>query len=225
MKNRSQLACYFAGMLLLAIVWTSCTYSRFTKKSYAQAQKEKPYDVIIVPGVPYNKGETSNVMKMRVLWAKYLYDSGFTKNIIFSGSDVYSPYVEGIIMKLMANSLGIPADKTFSETKAEHSTENIYYSWKMAKSMGFKKIALATDPFQAGTLKNFVKRYCPHVQQIPIVMGTLNLNNRVLPIINDSAAYDKKFISITERESLRERLRGTRGLKIKALVEAEEKLK
>jgi uncharacterized SAM-binding protein YcdF (DUF218 family) len=211
-------------MLLLAIGWTSCN-SRFSKKSYEQAKKGKPYDVIIVPGVPYNRGVINNVMKMRVLWAKHLYDSGFAKNIIFSGSSVYSPYVEGVVMKIMADSLGIPSDKTFSETKAEHSTENIYYSWKMAKAMGFKKIALATDPFQAGTLRRFIKKYCPDMQPIPIIMGTLDLNHRVLPGINDSSAFVKDFVSITERETFWQRLKGTRGLKIKEEVEAEAKNK
>ena len=211
-------------MSILLVVWTltSCSPSRYSKKCFAQAKLDKPYDVVIVPGVPYKPGVTNNVMKMRVLWAKYLYDSGFTKHIIFSGSAVYSPYVEGIVMKIMADSLGIPPSITFSETKAEHSTENIYYSWKMAKAMGFEKIALATDPFQARTLKGFVKEYCAGMTSVPIALGILDLNSRILPVINDSGALVKDFVSITERESFRQRLRGTRGLKVKAQIEAEK---
>src|SRR5690606_31947372 len=129
-------------------------------KKYEHAKTVRPYDVIIVPGIPYEKENTSSIMNMRLQWAKHLYDSGFAQNIIFSGSAVYSPFVEGKAMKAIADSMGIPPEHTFYETKAEHSTENVYYSWKMANEMGFKKIALATDPFQSAMLKSFMKKYC-----------------------------------------------------------------
>src|SRR5690349_9113608 len=147
LKKFFKIFLYFHVFLATAMLLTHCSFSHYAKKSYERAKKEKPFDVIIVPGVPYEKENTTSIMTMRILWAKQLYDSGFTKNIIFSGSAVYSPYVEGITMKIIADSLGIPPEHTFSETKAEHSTENVYYSWKMAKQMGFEKIALSTDPF------------------------------------------------------------------------------
>src|SRR5688572_23800179 len=125
--------------LTLGLFQTSCTFSKYALKSYEAAKKQKPYDVIIVPGIKYEGKNTASVMKMRLYWAKHLYDSGYCKNIIFSGSAVYTPYIEGIVMKVMADSLGVPEDKIFSETKAEHSTENAYYSWRMAKELGFKK--------------------------------------------------------------------------------------
>jgi uncharacterized SAM-binding protein YcdF (DUF218 family) len=199
----------------MGLVFTHCTFTHYAKKSYADAKKQKPYDVIIVPGVPYEGENTTGVMKMRLFWAKHLYDSGYAKNIIFSGSSVYSPYVEGIVLKIMADSLGIPPDRTFSETKAEHSTENVYYAWKMAKSMGFNKIALATDPFQAGMLRSFMRRYCPGMKAIPIIFDTMDIDEKKLPKINLQPAYVKNFIPITKRESFWERFRGTLGKKVK----------
>src|SRR5690606_30556207 len=141
--------------LAMALVFTHCSFNNYAKKAYAKAEKEKPFDVIIVPGVPYDKAATTSVMTLRLFWAKHLYDSGFAKNIIFSGSSVYTPFFEGKVMKIMADSLGIPADHTFYETNAEHSTENLYYSWKMAKEKGFQKIALASDPYQSALLRRF----------------------------------------------------------------------
>jgi uncharacterized SAM-binding protein YcdF (DUF218 family) len=212
---------YFSGVLTLGFLLTHCTFSHYAKKTYAQAKKEKPFDVIIVPGAPYLYGSVSNVIKMRLYWAKQLYDSGYTKNIIFSGSSVYTPYVEGIVMKIMADSLGIPSDHTFSETCAEHSTENIYYSWKMAKEMGFTKIGLATDPYQAGMLRNFTKKYCPDIKPIPIIFGTMEIGNKTLPKIDSTAAYVENFVSITKRESFWQRLRGTRGKRVKEEIECQ----
>lgn len=209
--------------LLVGLLCTHCTFSHYAKKSYAQAKKERPYDVVIVPGVPYEGVQTTGVMKMRLYWAKHLYDSGFTKNIIFSGSSVYSPYVEGIVMKVMADSLGIPPQNTFSETKAEHSTENAYYGYRMAKELGFTKIALATDPFQAGMLRSFIRRFCPGMDAIPIVFDTMNIDEKELPIVDPSSAYVAAFVSITTRESFWERMRGTLGKKVKEEAKADMK--
>lgn len=215
LKKFLKIFLYFHVFLAVALLLTHCSFSHYAKKCYERAEKEKPFDVIIVPGVPYQKDNTTSIMTMRLYWAKQLYDSGFTKNIIFSGSSVYSPYVEGIAMKIMADSLGIPSDHTFSETKAEHSTENIYYGWKLAKEMGFEKIALSTDPFQAGLLRSFVRKYTPGVKSIPIVFDRLDMDGKTLPHIDDTPAFVSDFTSIMERESFWQRFRGTMGRRVK----------
>jgi len=215
---------YVHVVLAFALLLTHCSFSHYARKSYERAEKRKPYDAVIVPGVPYEKENTTSVMKMRILWAKYLYDSGMTKNIIFSGSAVYSPYVEGIAMKIIADSLGIPPAHTFSETTAEHSTENVYYSWKLAKEMGFQKIAIASDPFQSRLLKSFAKKYCPGVVTIPVVFERLNTDDKPLPVIDLTTAYRENFVSILKRESWWQRFRGTMGRKVKDEVKAEKEL-
>lgn len=198
-------------MLFFGARYTIFTY---TKKAFQQAEQESPFDVVIVPGIPYVHGKESKVMKMRVLWAKHLYDQGITRNIIFSGSSVYTPYAEGIIMKSMADSLGIPSINTFPETEAEHSTENLYYGWKLAKEKGFKKIGLATDPFQSLMLNRFRKRNFPEVQPIPIVFDLLDLSGKQLPEVNIKEAHNDGFVSIKERETFCQRMRGTLGKKV-----------
>lgn len=213
---------YFHVFLAFALFLTHCSFKRYAEKSYLRAKKEKPYDVIIVPGVPYEKENTTSVMLMRILWAKHLYDSGYTRNVIFSGAAVYSPYVEGIAMKIIADSLGIPADHTFTETEAEHSTENIYYSWKLAKNMGYKKIALATDPFQSRMLRSFINKFCPGVSSVPIVFDKIDMEATPLPPINFDSAFRREFVSIMEREGFWQRLRGTMGRRIKAEVNGKE---
>ena len=213
--------------VLLIIIITShtfsaCTFSRFSKKSYEKAVAAKPYDAIIVPGLPYDKDKTSSVMNMRIFWAKYLYDSGFTQNIIFSGGAVYTPFVESIAMKVMADSLGIPSSHTFSETEAEHSTENVYYSWKMAKGLGFKKIAVATDPFQAAMLRSFIRKHTPGVDVIPIIYDKIDFKGQELPKIDTTSSYRRDFVSIKEREGFVERFRKTMGKRIKDEKKLEE---
>lgn len=208
--------------LTCGLLLTHCSFQRYARKSFERAKKEIPFDVIIVPGVPYQDTAMNVIYKARVLWAKYLYDSAFTKNIIFSGSAVYTPYYEATTMMMYADSLGLPTKNLFAETQALHSTENIYFGWKMAKSMGFKKIALATDPFQSRLLKSFIEKYTPGVYTIPIQFEKINTKGIVFPKINDRAAFVDNFIPLPKRQGFWERFRGTRGKRVKEEIEKEK---
>ena len=106
----------------------------------------KQYDVIIVPGIQFVEPAWDRVLQMRLIWAKHLFDRGLAKNIITSGSSVYTPYVEAKIMAEYLVAMGVPRKHVFVETRAEHSTENLWYGFKLAKKIGFKSVALASDP-------------------------------------------------------------------------------
>ena len=210
----------FIALLVCSIVvfLNSCIYSQKTVKRLLTESESKVYDVVIVPGIPLEDGKWSRTMKGRVYWAKYLYDRGITKNIMFSGSAVYTPYYEGIAMSLYAIALGIPAEHVFYETAAEHSVENVYYCYVKATAMGFNKIALASDPFQTKNLSKFTrKRISPDVAMLPFVTDTLKMlePNMLDPVIDIEKAFKKDFISIKEREGFFKRLKGTMGRNIK----------
>lgn len=173
--------------------------------------------MIAVPGVPFTEDGWDSTMKARVYWAKHLYDKGIAKNIMFSGSAVGSPYFEGEIMALYAKALGIPEKKIYTETKAEHSTENLYYVYLKSKKLGFKHIALATDPFQAKQLKRFAKKkISPDVGIIPIVFDTLRKMQpfMISPKIDYQKAYKSNFVPLSQRESFWKRFKGTMGKNI-----------
>lgn len=174
----------------------------------------KSYDIIVVPGVPLENGKWSTTMKARICWSKYLYDKGIAKNIMYSGSAVYTPYIEAKIMALYAEAIGIPKENIYTETKAEHSTENIYYSFLLSKKLNFKTVALASDPFQTKMLKKFTrKRINADIDLIPIVFDSLKAMNisNIDPLINIQKAFVKDFIPLTERENFLQRLRGSWG--------------
>lgn len=176
--------------------------------------QQQPYDAIIVPGYPYDGNGWNMVLKLRIRWANYLYKKGIAKNIIFSGAAVYTPFVESKVMALYAEAMGIPKENIFTEETAEHSTENIYYSYCLAKKCGFKKIALATDPFQTNNLVTFIRKYEIPVNLLPSVFDMLSLQSTIEPKIDASTAKKENFVSLTERETLYQRIRGTLGKKI-----------
>jgi hypothetical protein len=203
---------YFFAVSFLS----SCVFFRpKPSKLFERAKKNAPYDAIIVPGVPYFETQKDSVMKGRVMWANYLIQKGIAKNVIFSGAAVYSPYVEAKVFSLYAQALGTPKDKIFIEDKAQHSTENVYYSYCLAKKLAFKKLAVATDIFQSPQLMGFTNRKIKdRIDFIPFVVDTLKTLNGKSPVINPESAHVDNFKSIVETQSKWHRLRGTMGKNI-----------
>ncbi|MEI6487365.1 MAG: YdcF family protein [Bacteroidota bacterium] len=199
------------------LLFSGCSLFRPSpERLFKRALKNQPFDVIIVPGCPYDGKDWSLPMKGRVLWASYLINKGIAKNVIFSGGSVYTPYVEAKIMALYAEQLGVSPDKILIEDKAEHTTENIYNSYWIAKSKGFKKIAVASDQFQSRLLMGFTnRRFKLPIAHIPFVVDTLKTIDKVHPVINPQSAYVDNFKSIVETQSKWHRFRGTRGKNIK----------
>jgi len=185
----------------------------------------EPFDAIIVPGVPYYGESWSNVMRTRIYWSKFLFDRGYAKNIIYTGGAVYSPYVESEIMSLYAQELGIPKENIFIEDKAEHSSENVYYSFYMARELGFTNIALASDPYQTNNLRRYIEKNNLPYKFLPVLYDTIVTFGLVEPTINAKLALTDttSFVSIRERESFFKRLNGTFGKNIEYTKEDEER--
>ncbi|MBK7099998.1 MAG: YdcF family protein [Sphingobacteriales bacterium] len=212
-KNHFQVVIYF----LLIFVFVSQSSCVSYKKRPARLYKEVidsglTFDAGIVPGYPFDGHKWDTIVKGRVLWAKYLYDKGIIRNIIFSGAAVYSPYYEAIIMGLYGEALGIPANHIFYDTLARHSTENIFYAYQLVRKQGFKSLALVTDPVQSSLTKRFTKRrFGTKIYHIPFVSDTLLKLNHVNPVIDPSSAFRKNFVSIKDEEKKLRRFRGTLG--------------
>lgn len=204
--------------LLIAATLSGCVFSKRASNKYYTKANSKTYDMIIVPGVPLagDSMQWSRIMKARVYWSKYLFDKGIAKNIMYSGGAVHTPYYEAMVMAMYAEAIGIPAKNIYTETKAEHSTENIYYSYKKSKKAGFTTIAVATDPFQAKQMRSFTRKLDPSIDLIPIVFDTLKTMEPAMinPTIPYKDAYKENFMSLEEREGFWKRMRGTFGKNI-----------
>ncbi len=202
-------------LFILSIAFVSCiTPRKGPQKRYNHAVAEgMQFDAVIIPGIPFSNGGWDSVMKARVIWSWVLYKNGIAKNIIYSGGPVYTPYTEAYIMGIYGKALGIPEEHIFYDTLARHSTENVYYSYKLAKQLGFKSIALASDPFQSFFLKGFTrKRFTTPIYHIPFIVDTLRAYQGLRPSINPIPALRlDNFESITESETFIKRMRGTLG--------------
>lgn len=202
-----------ALVILSSSLFSCISYRKRPARLYREVvERKETFDAAIVPGVPFENNTWDTVMKGRLLWAALLYKQGIIRNIIFSGGAVYSPYYEARIMGLYAQQMGIPADHIFYETRAEHSTENIFYAYQLARTQGFKSIALVTDPFQSSLLKGFTrKRFGTKIVHIPFIIDSLEKHNHIEITIDPSTAYAEHFKSIKERQGFFKRFRGTLG--------------
>lgn len=200
----------FASLLPLLLGCFSSKKSQ--REAYEKAQQVAPFDAVIVPGVPFKDGHWDTVMKARVLWSWVLYKNGVVKNIIYSGGAVYSPYLEAKIMGLYAQQLGIPQENIFYDTLAQHSTENVYYSYLLAKKIGFKTIALATDPFQSLMLRGYTKRrFMTAIFHLPFSTDSISAYNYFDPVIDPQSAFVNPWEPITQKKGFWARFRGTLG--------------
>ncbi|GIV33796.1 MAG: hypothetical protein KatS3mg031_1331 [Chitinophagales bacterium] len=205
---------------LLIITFLSAPLSGcrlITVIQFEKAKKLAPYEVIIVPGFPYDdldgKEKMNIVHRIRILWAYYLYQERLTQNIIFSGGAVYTPYTEAGIMAQYAYSLGIPPENIFQETRAEHSTENLFYGYALARNLGFEKIAIATDPFQTQLIKRNTRQDQLPVYYLPAKVSMLLRKFKDLDPVVENPEEEKvsNFTPLNERLTSEERKRGTQG--------------
>lgn len=197
-----------------SVLLTGCSYTSSKSAKLLQDASSQPYDIIIVPGVPLENGQWSRIMKARVYWSKYLIEKGVAKNVMYSGGAVYTPYVEAEVMAQYGEAIGIPKEKIYTESMAQHSTENIYYSYKKASRLGFKKIALASDPFQTRMLRRYIRnKINDQVGLVPIVFDTLKTmeTSMIDPELNFQTVDTTGFVALPEKKGFFERMRGTMG--------------
>ncbi len=176
-----------------------------------QAEAMKPIDIAIVPGLPLYHGKWDTLLKSR------LYKKGIVSNILYSGNAVYTPWVEGPSMGLFANQLGIPREHIVIDTIAEHSIENLFYGYRLAKSLGYKTIAIATDPFQCAMLHKYAKKnFNETIYFIPIVYDSIRAQMNAIELeIDTTLTVKKNFIPIEQRMDYKDRFKGTAGKNIK----------
>lgn len=207
----------FGLLIVMCLFQASCflfkpSASKMTRKAL---KKHKQYDAVIVPGIQFVEPAWDKVLQLRLIWAKHLFDRGITKNIITSGTSVYTPYVEAQIMAEYLVAMGVPRENILIEDKAEHSTENLWYGYKLAKKKGFKAIALCSDPFQSKMLYRFAKRRTKReVQFLPALFDTLRTLPHDTPSINYRSLKVEGFVPITQKYSKWQRFKGTMGRNI-----------
>jgi uncharacterized SAM-binding protein YcdF (DUF218 family) len=104
------------------------------------------FDAVIIPGCPSeDDGSLSLCQMSRAVWAALLWQRGYAKAFIASGAAVHSRYVEAEALAAGMAALGVPADRIWLEPNALHTDENMYYSLRIARALGFRRLAVASQ--------------------------------------------------------------------------------
>ena len=206
-------------MFFISVVFSSCMVIGMKPyKQFKYAKKHKPFDAIIVPGIPFDApAPWKFYMKKRVLWSVYLYKKGYTKHIIYSGGAVYTPYPEALVMGRYAQQLGVPDTAILYDTIAQHSVENVYYAYALAKEKGFAHIALATDQVQTYFLSRFLKRFHNRIYKLPALNRYVYTFEHEYPHIDTACIRVQNFIPLPEKITRKERRERSMGSRIDTL--------
>ena len=104
------------------------------------------FDAVIIPGCPSEEdGSLSACQMSRAAWAAILWQRGVAGAFITSGAAVHSRYVEADAIAAGMVALGVPADRIWLEPNALHTDENMYFSLRIARALGFHRVAVASQ--------------------------------------------------------------------------------
>jgi hypothetical protein len=104
------------------------------------------HDVIIVLGCPNDAGgQPSSCQTKRADIAVALRDAGYGKRFITTGGAVHNQYVEADTLKALLVARGVAEKDVLTDTKAEHTDENIYYATQIMKAQGYTNALVVSD--------------------------------------------------------------------------------
>jgi len=109
---------------------------------------DRPVDAAIVLGGDFDPDfRPSWVTRRRVQAGVALLQSGKAAALIFSGGGTKWVRPVAEMMRDHAIELGAPPDRLFLETESHSTLQNLYFSFPLAKSHGFERLALVSDAF------------------------------------------------------------------------------
>ncbi len=136
--------CYDDGVraLLLTLALAAGCAAHYEVRPTAATR----FDAVIIPGCPSEEdGALSPCQMSRAAWAAVLWRRGWARAFIASGGAVHSRYVEADALAAGMVALGVPADRIWLEPNALHTDENMYYSLRIARALGFHTLAVASQ--------------------------------------------------------------------------------
>ncbi len=210
---------HLCRILLLAVLGLTSGCSLFhasVTRGYREALAAGPYDALVVPGFPSKNGRWNRVTKARVYWSRDLFEKGVAHHIIYSGAAVQTPYVEGELMALYARAIGVPPQVILVETNALHSCENLYYSYQLARSLGFEKVAVVSDPLHTPHLRRVAREFDLPLAFLPVDFVRLSQIPKGKPQVDSRAAYVEGFVPLKQRMTRQEIKWASAGGRIRA---------
>ena len=160
------------------------------------------FDAVIIPGCPSaDDGSLSDCQMSRAAWGAILWQRGLAGAFITSGGAVHSRYVEADAIAAGLAALGVPADRIWLEPNALHTDENMYFSLRIARALGFTRVAVASQKGHAAwscrMLEDWGLRACGAFSVDMTAVVALHPLERLRDVRTDAAP---NWLPLVERE-------------------------
>ncbi len=109
-------------------------------------QPRKSDCIVVFAGGVGESGKPGQGYEERVERAVELYKQGYADHIIFSSGYAYF-FKEPLIMKALAESLGVPKEAIILEDKAKDTYQNVMFSKEILDQKKWKSILLVSSPY------------------------------------------------------------------------------
>lgn len=120
--------------------------SPYGTKPDATACVAAPHDAIIVLGCPNDDdGAPSACQTKRADLAVALRDAGFGDRFITTGGAVHNAWVEADTLRDLLVARGVAASAVLTDTKAQHTDENLYYATQIMQAEGWTNALVVSD--------------------------------------------------------------------------------
>jgi len=180
----------------LAMV-AGCSLARFEQRG----RPAEPFDAVIVLGCPSRAdGSPSRCQLARAVWAAILWERGWATAFITSGSDVHTPFVEAEALAQVMVALGVPADRIWLEREALHTDENVYYSLRIARALGFRTLGVASQGGHAQWACRMMADWAEGCRALPVDLDAVAQRARGLDLASLHARASSPWRSLAERE-------------------------
>ncbi len=111
------------------------------------SQAPVPSDAIVVfAGGVGESGKPAQGYEERVAWAAELYHQGFAQHLIFSSGYMYT-FREPDVMKVLAVSLGVPAERIILEDQATNTFDNVRFVNRILGQQGWTQVLVVSSPY------------------------------------------------------------------------------
>jgi uncharacterized SAM-binding protein YcdF (DUF218 family) len=127
----------------------------------------RPVDAIVVFGGGVGEsGRPGKGHEERVAHAVALYHEGYAPRLVFSSGFV-RVFREPHVMRVLAMSLGVPAEAIILEEQAASTYDNVRFVSEILKTQGMSSILLVSSPYHMRRALMVFQRQAPWVAVVP----------------------------------------------------------
>lgn len=200
---------FLVGGVLPGAVLLSCGGCA-SRRLIQREPPAQPFDAVVIPGCPTTPaGTLSPCQERRARWGAVLWHRGYTRHFITSGGAAYTPHPESEALAQALCALGVPAERIYLESESLHTDENMLNSLRLARRLGWQRLAVASDGWHAtGSCQMLLSEWGQACRALPVDAAALREPG--VPLSGQRTAPVAGWQPLPRREAARAQQAGRR---------------